>query len=356
MRIFKIAILGLLFTIISCSEDDETVSFVLAENFSKEIYENPIEGVSLGFVNGSSNEGDVSFSLVSQEQEGALSIDEQTGELFVLDKDLFDYEVNTVITAIVEVTNGSVSEEITVTITVLNLEIPQIGLIAYFPFNGDVNDESGNGNDGVSSLISPSKDRFNIDDSAFDFSAAESFIDLGDLDVFSGNENAFSVSFWMKPTGSLENSTILSKLSQIVSCGENEQEFIVRIREGRIAPIYYKNSTSSYRGYRGNTPLLVNTWYQVVITYDGKVNTNDGKDRLDIYVNGNLEKFTISEPQGATPFDVEDTDSHLGIGNRLDSNGSVCVDRPFLGTLDDVIFYDRSLQLDEVVLLSKDSF
>ena len=43
------------------------------------------------------------------------------------------------------------------------------GLVAYYPFNGDANDESGNGNDGTVNGATLTLDRNGVADSAFDF-------------------------------------------------------------------------------------------------------------------------------------------------------------------------------------------
>ena len=43
------------------------------------------------------------------------------------------------------------------------------GLIAYYPFNGNANDESGNGNDGTVNGATLTNDRFGNEDSAYSF-------------------------------------------------------------------------------------------------------------------------------------------------------------------------------------------
>jgi hypothetical protein len=42
--------------------------------------------------------------------------------------------------------------------------------------------------------------------------------------------------------------------------------------------------------YIGNTTISTNTWYNVVITYDGSASTND--DKVKVYLNGNLETLS----------------------------------------------------------------
>ena len=51
------------------------------------------------------------------------------------------------------------------------------GLIAYYPFNGNANDESGNGLDGTVNGASLTLDRHGNANSAFDFDGEDDWID-----------------------------------------------------------------------------------------------------------------------------------------------------------------------------------
>jgi len=62
--------------------------------------------------------------------------------------------------------------------------IPEDGLVAYYPFNGNAKDESGNGNDGVvAGEVSLTKDRFGVSGRAYAFNGSRSYIraDAGSL-------------------------------------------------------------------------------------------------------------------------------------------------------------------------------
>jgi len=47
--------------------------------------------------------------------------------------------------------------------------VPTEGLVAWYPFNGNANDESGNGNDGVAENVTAEFDRFGNVNGAFGF-------------------------------------------------------------------------------------------------------------------------------------------------------------------------------------------
>ena len=110
------------FFITSCSSDDEIDFFLNTSDFQIEIDENPISGQEIGTIEGSTNQGVISFSIVSQTPDGSFSIDTSSGVIKVLNADAFDFEVNPVIVGVVEVTNGDLKELSTVTLTIKDIE------------------------------------------------------------------------------------------------------------------------------------------------------------------------------------------------------------------------------------------
>lgn len=88
----------------SC-EKEEPVT-VSASDFEVTIDENPEQDAVLGTVDGSTNQGSVIFNITSSTPEGAFAIEASTGKLTVADADLFDFETNQTLTAVVTVSNG----------------------------------------------------------------------------------------------------------------------------------------------------------------------------------------------------------------------------------------------------------
>jgi hypothetical protein len=61
--------------------------------------------------------------------------------------------------------------------------VPTEGLVAWYPFNGNANDESGNGNDGaVIGGVSTTTDRFGNSNSAYFFNGSDGYISISSLD------------------------------------------------------------------------------------------------------------------------------------------------------------------------------
>ena len=90
------------------------------------------------------------------------------------------------------------------------------GLIAYYPFNGNANDESDNSNHGTVSGATLTTDRNGNTNSAYSFDGVDDYIDLGNSALFFlGKYDGFTISAWVKSNeilGSLpDGQTIFSK-------------------------------------------------------------------------------------------------------------------------------------------------
>ncbi|MCB0263931.1 MAG: T9SS type A sorting domain-containing protein [Calditrichaeota bacterium] len=78
------------------------------------------------------------------------------------------------------------------------------GLVAYYPFNGNANDESGNGNDGIVNGAVFAIDRFENANSAYSFDGVDDYIDYGALPLLNFLSNSsFTICGWIKTTESV---------------------------------------------------------------------------------------------------------------------------------------------------------
>ncbi|MCP5408336.1 MAG: hypothetical protein H6963_03435 [Chromatiaceae bacterium] len=69
------------------------------------------------------------------------------------------------------------------------------GLVAFFPFNSNANDESGNGNNGVVYGATPATDRFGNENSAFFFDGLDDYISF---DFDTSSDDTWTWTFWIK--------------------------------------------------------------------------------------------------------------------------------------------------------------
>ncbi|CAB1056199.1 Chitin binding protein, partial [Olavius sp. associated proteobacterium Delta 1] len=87
------------------------------------------------------------------------------------------------------------------------------GLVAYYPFNGNANDESGNGNHGVVYGAMAAEDRFGTLDSAYEFDGVSSYIEIADNTALriSGTDFTLSAEVLVKSYNSSYQSALLVK-------------------------------------------------------------------------------------------------------------------------------------------------
>jgi hypothetical protein len=219
----------------------------------------------------------------------------------------------------------------------------QNGLVGYWPFCGNANDESGNGNDGTVNGANLTEDRFGESNAAYDFDGVDDFIEVADdnsLDI----SNQYSFSLWVKLSdysfNESPNSPQRTMLAKPRNAGGGGYSF--RAIEG------YDWGSGNILSYNSswNTPdangglsslqddiLLINSWTNLIFTYDGTF--------AKLYNNGNLVNsgfFNISFPNSIEP---------LFIGKEFNYN-LPSENRWFKGSLDDIGIWNRALSAEEV--------
>lgn len=215
--------------------------------------------------------------------------------------------------------------------------------IAIYPFNGNANDESGNGNHGTVFGASPVKDRFGNEDSAYSFDGVNDYVDIGHP-LVSGE---FTISFWLKSNG-------------------RQNRFAVPISQGNMSyrGFGFTFTKGSYNGFHWGTwkdKKVSNSyggksaWYTIDFNFPKDINTDltwhhltaTHKDNTiavyrDGIFQGTASKFPIN--YGSFNFNIG-----RASGNR-DFNH-----RTFNGVIDDIRIYNRALSGEEIVVLYKKS-
>lgn len=210
------------------------------------------------------------------------------------------------------------------------------GLIAYYPFNGNANDESGNGNDGTVYGASLTMDRFGDANSAYSFDGVDDFISVKDNDRLE-LEDDFSISIWMKLLTASEPAGRLV-LSKHMANFENDNSWAFLLQERNFS---FNNSNVSViekiKSSYGNYPRI-GRWDQVVVTYKKDAKT------LKFYMNGKLDTSVTSKDVV-----IENTIHDLLIGNEtIDSSAGPGSAQPFKGGLDDLYIFKRVLTSVEI--------
>lgn len=84
--------------------------------------------------------------------------------------------------------------------------IPRSGLVGWWPFNGNANDESGNNNHGTVSNATLVSDRYGNANKAYSFNGINSMINFGDVTFLDNSETA-TWNWWMYTTDVLPRAT-----------------------------------------------------------------------------------------------------------------------------------------------------
>ena len=87
--------------------------------------------------------------------------------------------------------------------------VPTNGLVGYWPFNGNANDESGNGNNGTVNGATLTSDRFNSLNSCYLFTGTSNEISTTNQFFNNGWAN-YTISFWFNPSANLLNGCIIN--------------------------------------------------------------------------------------------------------------------------------------------------
>jgi hypothetical protein len=212
--------------------------------------------------------------------------------------------------------------------------LPFDGLVGYWPFNGNTNDESGNGRNGVKNQVSESADRFSNLNSAYYFDGITSYIELTNTSNVELFGNDFSISVWVNSQSNIGDSGInlISKSinSLIIGIFDNGSSGLpnTNVKYGLGFDTYGKN----YGIYPDILPK--SGWNHIVC-----VKTSSG---YDYYINN--QKYTLPYNQGNVS--KSDKNSALFFGKRVGYSGE-----NFKGILDDIAIYNRALNEVEISAL-----
>ncbi|MHA2253749.1 MAG: LamG-like jellyroll fold domain-containing protein, partial [Candidatus Kariarchaeaceae archaeon] len=188
-----------------------------------------------------------------------------------------------------------------------------------------------------------------ISGNAVEFDGTDDYVVIGDVldNVFAGPDKEFSVDFWVKINsfpngipGKTVASWLIGKVGDSVIGPENQREFGVILRPDGSLDFAWANLVGNWRVVRTSTPLTTGTWYHIAAVYDGSIDTNNGLDRVDIYVNGVAQSTYMAASPG-TLSDIQDGNAKLSMGAAVASNGDHGY--WFDGLLDEVRIYSKAL-------------
>jgi hypothetical protein len=199
------------------------------------------------------------------------------------------------------------------------------GLVAYFPFGGNANDASGNGNNGTVSNATLTSDRFGNANSAYSFNGANAYIDVPDSTSLHISSN-FTLSAWIYQSAADQSGyRIIDKVLAGTPAGFT---FDTWGNGSGGHTLRLQAAAPTNPNVLGATAYSLLSWHHVVAVVSG----SNGWVYLDGIVNG-------TGIVGNIPINTLD----LYIG-RPHPNGVEW----FNGKIDDVRIYNRALSATEI--------
>jgi len=190
-----------------------------------------------------------------------------------------------------------------------------LNLVAYYPFNGNANDESGNNLHGTVSGATLTSDRFGNPDSAYSFDGND-IITIAHDDLLNCSDE-LSISVWIKPN-TLQNAMILGKSNYL-----SNTNYLLRTKSTGLLQFEYKEFANS-----NSLPLTAGVWNHIAVVS----NTDNSKN---LYINGVLASHTTA----TSPYGL--VTNALTIGARSGAEY-------FNGSIDDLRMYKTALSASDI--------
>ncbi len=217
--------------------------------------------------------------------------------------------------------------------------VPTNGLVGWWPFNGNANDESGNGNNGTVNGATLTTDRFGNVGKAFTFSGLTDVITVNNNNSINfQTTNSATFSFWIA-TDTIQTfrTPIIQKQS---GSGVSQVGYNIGIDNNgntinNLVSLSVNNGNASQLGYATSNSYpstFFRNWNHFIIAY----NQGDGI----CYVNGVLDSLWTSQVGN-----IGDNINPLlfGSANNLSSSS-----KKFYGKLDDIGIWNRALTQQEI--------
>jgi hypothetical protein len=216
--------------------------------------------------------------------------------------------------------------------------VPTNGLVGWWPFNGNANDESGNGNNGTVNGATLTTDRFGNAGTAYSFDGVSNLITVQHNTSLEFTGSQQTISYWVllpayQNTGKANNNIYKASYGT----GPNGFRSIFYNINGATEILCYiaNGSYTTAKTVGGNytTLLALNTWHHIIYTNDNSF--------LKLYVDGILITMT---PNNGTIIGSSTSPLYFGGPNQPNSS----TDSFFAGNMDDIGIWNRSLTECEI--------
>jgi hypothetical protein len=216
---------------------------------------------------------------------------------------------------------------LSITFSSLYAQVPNDNLVGYWPFNGDANDESQNGNDGINHGAIPTTDRFGNESSAFYFDGIDDYIELPDDFDFLNR----TICAWFSVDSINYYDRIYSSDHPGLTYGQTK--ILVNEKFGVDKLSMTQWISQDYFDIN----ICEDRWHFVCMAIEGNT--------INYYVNG-LHMNTVSNDY---------IQSNQGLPVAI-VGSSTSLNRFFCGKIDDIRIYEKALNQEEVIKLYAENY
>ena len=223
--------------------------------------------------------------------------------------------------------------------------VPSNGLVGWWPFNGNANDESGNGNNGTVNGATLTTDRFGVADKAYSFDGSTSHIDVQFSNSLNSIQTGITMSAWILMDGGTGAGTPPRIMELRGAYGNGGDAGLVMLAQdnSNIERTFEVRWHNNY----GNTNVSISptnsvpslTWHHVLFSADGS--TALGK----FYVDGILLNTNANQQMQGVINACNYNNNPLIIGAESNLIGK------WGGKLDDIGIWNRALTEAEIATL-----
>jgi hypothetical protein len=225
--------------------------------------------------------------------------------------------------------------------------LPTDGLVGYFPFNGNANDESGNAHPGTVYGATPTTDRFGNPNSAYYFDGVDNYIVLPP-NIITGKDSTFTITFWYK--SELDSGMIMTDRSN-VNLYPYFDEYIFHLENECSGGSKYSGparASWSYLNYYSSKGFVfVAPFERVWSLQPNQWRMGYIQTKFSGYAANGYNKEQVFKGETYYPCGFKGLKS-VYIGKDISTGAFM---KPFNGLIDDIRIYNRSLSPDEINLL-----
>ena len=182
--------------------------------------------------------------------------------------------------------------------------VPTNGLVGYWPFNGNANDQSGNGNNGTVNGATLTTDRLGNADSAYSFNGNSGITIPHSTSLIVGNSSTFS--FWLKYNSLSNGFNLVFKKGIVGGCPDSGYYFAYDGIPGPVFKCFGYGVPGNCSGI-SDSSSLDNQWHNIVVVYnlqnsqiyfDGILQDGDANSNLSQAIFNTVEPLIIGYYNG----------------------------------------------------------